>query len=454
MANARVGTRGAAAAPKPRGTNERGERTRARLLAAGLEVFGELTVEQLLQGVSPKAVAQRAGVTTGAFYNHFPDHAAFVRALLEYGLLRPPAEDYVATHTFEKWISYANAPETHLLDDFLEAVRYNFDLCIETIQTLEFVVTMWTRRRDPTVHELLKRRYKLFMDDYLVAEDLIRQRWNVKWREPFTMETGAAVMHALAEGAHIRHCLEPELVDSETYARGIMAIIAGLCEPDNGDEPDHFYDVLARQGVRDWDPGPGRPVQCPSNVVIDAAVALLATVDMDACSVDDIATRAGVTAGQVYAAWGSRSRLATAIVARLAEPLHGQLSFDLALPMPGVRALDRQLGRMTTMFVELARTRPALLQLALRGAVEHLGRPPADGGNLGQPLVAAIEAGQSDGTLTNDGDARTLARAIGSTIAAQALESRGASVDAILAFVRSVFVHGIATKRSDARRRA
>ncbi len=430
-----------------RATNVRGARTRQRLLAAGLELFPELTAAQLLQALSPKAVARRAGVTTGSFYNHFSDHAAYVDALVEYGLSRQPAEDEIVTKTYAKWAGYANAPDTHLLDDFLEMVQYNFDLCIDSIHVYEFVAAMWTRRREPRIQELLKRRYKLYMDDYLVAEDLIRERWNMRIRDGMTMEKGAALMNNYAEGSHIRHTIEPDLVTSEDYARGLLAMISGMLEPDDPDtEPEHLYDFLAQRGVRDWEPADA--VSSPARAIVDATIALMAKRDFDECTVENIADTSGMTVAHVYSAWGSRSRLATAVVAQLCEPQLTQLESDLSLGMSGPRILDRQLGRLAALLVDVARSRPVLLSSALQGSIEHLGRPPEDEGNLGLVLVPAIEACQREGTLGDDVTARDVARTLALTLGSQALARREAGADDLLRFVRAVHLPGLPRSRA------
>src|SRR3954452_10304473 len=66
--------------PDPRdGRAERGEATRAALINAGRELFSE----RGYSAVGTNEVVQRAGVTRGAMYHHFPDKRELFRAVYE-----------------------------------------------------------------------------------------------------------------------------------------------------------------------------------------------------------------------------------------------------------------------------------------------------------------------------------------------------------------------------------
>jgi len=430
--------------------NVRGERTRQRLLAAGLELFADLTPAEFLAGLTAQAVSGRAGVTTGSFYTHFPHHASYVDALIEYGLSRQPADDRIATETFGKIVEYANAPDTHLISDLNDLADFNIGIGIEEIGVTEFLLAMWTRRRDPRVLELLRRRYELFQGDYAAGYEIIRQRWNAEWQPPFTHEIGTAVVTCIAEGLMVRHCIEPETISKEIFGHVLLAFVEnalGAATPAGDGDP--WQSFIVRHGIRDLEPTYDAEISRPSGAMVDAAITLLADADLDACTVEDIAAQAGVSTTHVYGAWGSRPRLATAVVARLSEPTDVQRGFDLDLKMPGLRALDRQLGRLASLFLDLARSRPVLLSLALQGSIEHLGRPPEDEGNLGRSLVPPIEVGQTDSSIAPDVDARALARSLAFALASEALTRRENedAADDLLAFVRTVHLAGVAKKR-------
>jgi AcrR family transcriptional regulator len=417
-------------------TNERGERTRKKLLDAGMDLIRELTPAQLLEALSAKVVTRHVGMTTGAFYAHFPDHASYIDALLEHGLTSSDDELQIQSKTFEMFVAYANAPDTHLVDDFLEIVETNFQWCVETVHVFDFLALLWGRRGDPRVRELLQARYKKAMDEYVVAEQMIADRWNVQYREPLDMRTGAELMNAFFEGVIMRHCIDPDVITPNVYSHAMLAFLTGAVKPVGAnDDAEHVFDVARRSGIRDWEP---KPDERPSDSIVAAASALLESIDMDACSIEAIAEKAGVTKEQVDGTWGSRARLATAVVHRVTEPLVAQHAFDVNLPMAASRALDRQLGRLASIFVDMARSRPALLSFALRGSIEHLTRPSKKEGSLGLALVPAIEAAQADGTINADFDAQSLARTIAFDLASRALEGPDDPADVALASARAL----------------
>ena len=418
--------------------NERGAQTRARLLEAGIELFHELTPAQLFEALSAKVVSRRVGMTTGAFYAHFPDHASYVDALIEYGLSRHPDEDRVATVTFEKIIAYANAPDTHLYDDIVEMLATNFRQCVEIARVYNFVFATWTRRDDPHVLQLLRRRYRLFMDDYIVGEEMIRKRWGMAFREPFTMENVAELIASSMEGCLIKHSLDPDLLDPDVFAHGVIAFLVGAMVPEGEEGGQSFLDTAKQLGMRDWEPSPDEPTPRVSDEVARAAAALLQNADMDEYTIDDVAVAAAVGTDVVYTAWGSPARLATAAFHQIAEPMRSQVQFDLDLPMPGLRALDRQLGRLASLCVELARTRPVFMSLALQGSVEHLTRASKEDGNLGRTLLPAVERARSEGALPAEADASFMARTLAFTLASRALEVPDEQPEAALATARAM----------------
>src|SRR4051812_36907967 len=60
--------------------------TRAALLEAGAALLRDEPVGEVLSQLTGRAVAERAGRTTGAFFHHWPSQAAYHRDLLAYVL--------------------------------------------------------------------------------------------------------------------------------------------------------------------------------------------------------------------------------------------------------------------------------------------------------------------------------------------------------------------------------
>jgi AcrR family transcriptional regulator len=76
-------------ASAPAARNRRGERTRQELIAAAWRVADEMSLVELLAGLTPSVVASEAGMTTGAFRHHFADTANLVAAMVDEHLGNP-----------------------------------------------------------------------------------------------------------------------------------------------------------------------------------------------------------------------------------------------------------------------------------------------------------------------------------------------------------------------------
>jgi AcrR family transcriptional regulator len=247
----------------------------------------------------------------------------------------------------------------------------------------------------------------------------------------------------LAESLNIRHLIDPDAVPTDIFGHALLAFVQGALKAETPDIATEWRDFLGRHGIRDLEPTYDESLPRPSNQIIDATLRLLATNDYDAFTVEDIAAQADVAIEVVYGAWGSRVRLATAVLARLAEPTGEQYRFDADLGINGVRALDRQLGRLAALYCDVARSRPALLLAAMQGALEYLDRPPEDEGNLGRALFGPLDAGQQDGSIADSIDSRELARTLGNALASSALRHKGGDPAGPLAFARTLLQGGV-----------
>ena len=72
---------------RPRATDEQRRAQRRRIREAAIELHGE----KGLQGMTVRAIAQRAGISTGAVYSHFSSLAELARSLWEKPLERADA---------------------------------------------------------------------------------------------------------------------------------------------------------------------------------------------------------------------------------------------------------------------------------------------------------------------------------------------------------------------------
>uniref|UniRef100_A0AAU2JQR7 TetR/AcrR family transcriptional regulator n=1 Tax=Streptomyces sp. NBC_00049 TaxID=2903617 RepID=A0AAU2JQR7_9ACTN len=84
---------------------DRALRTRAALIQAGAEVFGE----QGFAGASVTRIAERAGLTLGAMYFHFPSKEALAREIVraQPDLVSPPLESEGLQHAVDVTLTWA-----------------------------------------------------------------------------------------------------------------------------------------------------------------------------------------------------------------------------------------------------------------------------------------------------------------------------------------------------------
>lgn len=115
MSVATAATTDARVAPHGRGP----ARTRARLVAAGTELFAE----RGLHGITSAAIARHAGVATGTFYLHYADKLALFRAIVFEALaeLRTRQEAAGARHAGDEAAALRARIEVFL--DFAEEKR-------------------------------------------------------------------------------------------------------------------------------------------------------------------------------------------------------------------------------------------------------------------------------------------------------------------------------------------
>lgn len=191
---------------------QRAEETRARILEAAAECFAQHGYEAASVG----DICDRAGVSKGAFYHHFPSKQDLFMALLndwlealDVGLRRVRAEA-------------ANVPDA--LRNMAGMVGFVLSSAGERLPMfLEF----WTQAaRDPDVWAATiapYRRYRAFFAELVrmgVAEGSLR---------PVDAEVAAQVIVSLAVGTILQGLLDPQGADwNHSLIQGIETILASL----------------------------------------------------------------------------------------------------------------------------------------------------------------------------------------------------------------------------------
>jgi AcrR family transcriptional regulator len=188
---------------------ERGERTRERMLEAGLLLLRNEPSELLFKQLAPEAIASRAGVSSGAFYHHFDDLDGFSMSLLGHALEQKPNPPFAAAvGGFEKTVAAGGTFLEGLMAGGAATLEYQ-----ETNATFALGLMVWARsHRDPQLRACLGRMYSIVQGDMVDYFGLILGALGRRIRPPYTAEQLAAVFIALYEGLTIRRAIDRDLV--------------------------------------------------------------------------------------------------------------------------------------------------------------------------------------------------------------------------------------------------
>lgn len=191
---------------------QRAEETRARILEAAAECFAQHGYE----AASVADICERAGVSKGAFYHHFPSKQDLFMALLndwlealDASLRRVQAEA-------------ANVPDA--LRNMAGMVGFVLSSASERLPMfLEF----WTQAaRDPDVWAATIAPYRRYREFFA---ELVRAGVAEGSLQPVDAEAAAEVIVSLAVGTILQGLLDPQGADwNRSLSQGIEMILASL----------------------------------------------------------------------------------------------------------------------------------------------------------------------------------------------------------------------------------
>mgnify|MGYP002381251761 CR=1 FL=1 len=178
------------------------ERTRAKLLEAARSLLREKGYD----GTTLEAIAERAGMTTGAIYGNFKNRDDLFIAL---------AQTY--------WAPIK--PRVKAGASFADVMRAMADATIEAIpERASAAVGRLTGMAYTLTHEEHRARVaSVTAESYSFGEQWLRE--TVKERElPMPAGQLAPVLHALTEGLVFQRLLTPELVSDEVIRAAFLAL--------------------------------------------------------------------------------------------------------------------------------------------------------------------------------------------------------------------------------------
>lgn len=189
--------------------------TRADLLEAGAELLRDQPVGSILNQVKATEVARRAGRTIGAFYHHWRDQDAYHRDLIEY-VLSPERLPSTAAATTSV---LADIDDGVLMEELVRrGCRANFE-ALRSSPFIPLFHALWSKQgTDEHIREVLRRHYRAITDQLVPVYSAFFASQNIEPRPPFTVETFAVTLIALAEGLTVRHAVDPDAVPLELPA--------------------------------------------------------------------------------------------------------------------------------------------------------------------------------------------------------------------------------------------
>jgi AcrR family transcriptional regulator len=183
--------------------------TRAALLEAGADLIREEPAGAILSQLTARAVSDRAGRTTGAFFHHWASQDAYRRELIAY--LLDPARIPSTAEAADAILGglRSGADPVQVLG---AAARGNF----ASVRADPFVPlwnALWAKHgSDEYVHEVLRQNFSSVTGQITPLIEAVRVASGREMRAPFTVDSFAVVVTALVQGLALRVAIEPERV--------------------------------------------------------------------------------------------------------------------------------------------------------------------------------------------------------------------------------------------------
>ncbi len=150
---------------------------------------------KILDQLKAADIAARAGMTTGAFYNRWPNREAFLDDFLDYALSVDRSPTFAAlAAAFEQLQDLDYIDQTMKLGEIdIQAVGSNPSFAIQT--------HLWSLMRSrPDIGDRMKTMYRDFRGPMIPFYEAVLERLGRELRPPFTMVQLANLLNAISEG--------------------------------------------------------------------------------------------------------------------------------------------------------------------------------------------------------------------------------------------------------------
>jgi AcrR family transcriptional regulator len=418
--------------------------TRERLVAAGRELADSLPLARIYAGITTAAAAERAGVTTGSFFHHFPSATHFADALVRSFL----EEHQDQGETVDEMVDALEHAD--LLTIMRENLRYTWgvvstDPLITSVTRGQMLLFAHHRQEllDPTpdlpdVGSVLRRTYRIRQEDASRGWAYLLDRTGMSLIQPFTTDRISTALTALSLGLQIRSAVDPGAVDDDLFSDVSTTLTAAVTQPravgrrrvtdvPGGPIDDSDLSPQARSGAR-------RRRETRRRIT-DAATGMFDR-GWESVTASDVAEAAVVSSQTVINLFGSVRGVAACTFGHRVQTFDAVLQERLVVGDPGgaVRAAIRQLALDAAADPEVAR---ALLSERV-AATLHQGQVLTDSDvrvevPLALGLVTALE--QLD---IGDADPVDLASTLVNTALAHAIPRPGRADETVELVMRLV----------------
>ena len=428
---------------------------RRELVDAGIELVLEKRFTDLLASVDTRSITERAGVTTGSFFHHFSNRAAFAEAVAErFRELWDASVDRVVADI----IAFAGGDDA---SDVRSVAQADWDKLEAADAEATMLHLLWAARRRSlgaddgrTAGEALHEAYGSLLDKALPAYRSALAAIGREPMAPFDEVDLAVTMTALADGIQMRRAVQPEVVRSDLFADLVAGAMIALTRPIG--EQGEPVDLAALEAGLTL---PVRPDHRPPagegetwRQIADAAAPLFDRQRIRNVKVTDIATAAGVSTSTVYHHFDSVAEVAACGWVRFLPELEAIATRPIIAGEGPILRLEQLLTRV----VEIAKLHPGALEGLVAETVAAAGedrngdhrRPIAEVVPLAPLLAPLIRELRTRGRLRRRIDSLTLARTIVQLVAMRVLKTPDDAVERIIDDTLGLVLDGALTSSS------
>lgn len=322
-----------------------------RLVSAGIRVNDELPLPKVFAGATSAKVAEAAEVTTGSFFHHFANAAAFADAIalsvLDDHGAPPEVEDLVdaldhidlaevfRSALIDTWQIYVTDP------DITRSLRTQMALWAHNHQPLASERTIDDRPDATvtvtTVGDIIALDYRRRNLDAVGGWNYLLERTGRTVLEPFTMERIAVALSGMFDGLQIIHQVDPDAVDETLFADVSAALALAVTVPRGSRVrlADLSGALLDESHLSPQARSGARRRRTTRRRITEAATEMF-DQGWERVSISEVAETAEVSNQTVINLFGSVRGVAAATFARFtpalrdaAEPVHGDTAPDV-----------------------------------------------------------------------------------------------------------------------------